>query len=92
MERWQLQACMSGFEERMNDYSALAVYAGYWSAYYSNNRKAKSPSKIVAEMQRTETRKEKPELDVGKFLAMEADFQARMAQKKGEQDERGPEV
>jgi hypothetical protein len=91
MERWQFNACIQGYGDRRNDDTVLAVYSGYWSAYYNNAKRPKPVQDVVQQILSAGDKKEKdgskPDVDVAGFLAMEAEFNRRMALAKGEQDE-----
>lgn len=88
MERWQFNACIQGYGDRRNDDTVLSVYTGYWSAYYSNAKKPKSVQSVVQQILSAGSKGgSKPDVDVAGFLAMEAEFNRRMALAKGEQDE-----
>lgn len=89
MERWQFNACMDGYTDRCTDNAATAILTGYWSAYYNNSKKPKLPARVIEQLyEKIDKIKsgEKPELDVDSFLAIEEQFQQRLALKKGEQD------
>lgn len=42
-----MQAYIRGYSERLIDFQALAVQAGYWGAYYNNNANAKPIGTII---------------------------------------------
>lgn len=59
---------MAGYLEGLQDISAMSVTTGYWSAYYNNSKRAKSPKTIISQMRaKSHTRgggkKPKPEVD-----------------------------
>lgn len=47
MPLWQFEACCLGYRSRLCEQAALSVIAGYYSGYYSNAKRPKSPSKII---------------------------------------------
>lgn len=43
----QVQAVISGYSDRIMDWNSLAVWCGYYAAYYSNSKHAKKPTDII---------------------------------------------
>jgi hypothetical protein len=88
MERWKLNACVEGYEDRLLDEQTTAVYTGYWSAYYTNKRGSKNPVKIIQGMLNNRYNKKKkgqvPDVDVDAFKKAEAQFKAKQKAMRGE--------
>lgn len=83
MELWQFNACVDGYTDRQTDDSVQNVHTGYWSAYYTNAKHAKKPSKIAEKIytEHERARKQKrgrPDVDVEAFLKTEANFKKRL--------------
>lgn len=82
-----VQAVINGYGDRMLDNQIIALQSGYWSAYYSGAKHPKPLHKIAEDMvnrhQKQDAKKlsaPKPDVDVDAFMAMEAQFKARMEQ------------
>lgn len=80
-------AVIKGYEDRLLDQQLLAVQTGYWSAYYSGAKHPKPVDRVAEEMMQKHNRRDakttsapRPAVDVEAFLAMEAQFQARLEQ------------
>ena len=82
------QACARGYADHMFDLQLVGVQQGYWAGYYSSAKKPK-PLKYVIDKLFKARRKgehvsqtvEKPDVDVDAFLAMEAQFNAKLQAK-----------
>ena len=53
----QVQAVIDGYSDRVLDHTCIAVWSGYYSAYYSGSKHAKKPSEIIAKMQNMNTKR-----------------------------------
>lgn len=79
------QACARGYADHIFDLQLVGVQQGYWAGYYSSAKKPK-PLKYVIDKLFKARRKgehssqtvEKPDVDVDAFLAMEAQFNAKL--------------
>ena len=82
------KACARGYADHMFDLQLVGVQQGYWAGYYSSAKKPK-PLKYVIDKLFKARRKgecssqmvEKPDVDVDAFLAMEAQFNAKLQAK-----------
>lgn len=43
----QVQAVIHGYSDRIIDWQALAIWSGYYSAYFSNAKHPKKPTEII---------------------------------------------
>lgn len=82
-----VQAVISGYSDRILDQQILAVQSGYWSAYYMGSKHPKPVFTIVEDMVKRHNQKDvkttsapRPDVDVDAYLAMEAQFKARLEQ------------
>ena len=79
------KACARGYADHIFDLQLVGVQQGYWAGYYSSAKKPK-PLKYVIDKLFKARRKgehdsqtvEKPDVDVDAFLAMEAQFNAKL--------------
>lgn len=85
-----LQAYIKGYGDKLLDYQLIALQSGYWSAYYSGSKHPKPLQKISEDIIEkhykqgaTKISSPKPDVDVEAFLAVEAQFQAKLNQKVG---------
>ena len=46
----QVQAVIQGYSDRIVDWQSMAVWSGYYSAYYSNAKHAKKPTEVIQRM------------------------------------------
>lgn len=81
------QAYVKGYGDRLFDQQIVALQSGYWSAYYANAKHPKPMHKIAEDMMKRRKNEDakklsapKPDVDVEAFLAVEAEFQARLGQ------------
>lgn len=82
------QACARGYADHIFDLQLVGVQQGYWAGYYSSAKKPK-PLKYVIDKLFKARRKgehvsqtvEKTDVDVDAFLAMEAQFNAKLQAK-----------
>nr|DAT31928.1 MAG TPA: hypothetical protein [Caudoviricetes sp.] len=82
------QACARGYADHIFDLQLVGVQQGYWAGYYSSAKKPK-PLKYIMDKLFKARRKgehdaqtvEKPDVDVDAFLAMEAQFNAKLQAK-----------
>lgn len=51
MELWQVYAYMKGYKRRMLARASQALYTGFWSGYYHNAKRPKSPKHFYATME-----------------------------------------
>jgi ABC-type Na+ efflux pump permease subunit len=72
---WEVNAVLTGYQKRLTDLRCIAVENGYYAAYYTNNKNAKSVGTVVKELQKTEEVKKRSNApNVDAFLAMEQTF------------------
>ena len=82
------QACARGYADHMFDLQLVGVQQGYWAGYYSSAKKPKPLKYVIDKLfkarrkgERDSQTVEKPDVDVDAFLAMEAQFNAKLQAK-----------
>lgn len=82
------QACVKGYADHMFDLQLTGVQQGYWAGYYSSAKKPKPLKYIIDKLFKSHQKSEhnaqlveKPDVDVDAFLAMEAQFNAKLQAK-----------
>lgn len=85
-----VQAYIEGYQERLFDQQCLAVQQGYWAGYFQS-KKPKSANSIIEKMvrdhkkaihQKSKQSVAKPEVDIERFMRLEAKRAAYMARQK----------
>ena len=70
MPLWMFLCCIRGHQIKMKDESTLAVLTGFYSGYYTLNRKAKKTETILKLMQGKPSRTSKHEVDMNAEIAL----------------------
>lgn len=73
---------MNGYNQRLLDEHVVSIHTGYWSGYYANAKRPKSPTVMAQKLRRASEKAQsnelgaKPEVDVDAFQAKEKRLQA----------------
>lgn len=59
----QVQAVLCGYSDRFTDQICVAVWSGYYAAYYGNSKHAKKPSEVVKKIQSMNSKSHTKERD-----------------------------
>lgn len=70
MPLWMFLCCIRGHQIKIKDESTLAVLTGFYSGYYTLNRKAKKPETILKLMQDKQSSVSKHEVDMNAEIAL----------------------
>lgn len=81
MEYWQYAACAEGYQEKLRAYGIQNVYQSFWTAYFSNAKKGRSPKEIIRKYYtKTPKQKTKPvDINVEELERQEAEFMAKFS-------------
>lgn len=76
MDLGSFQAMLEGYNNHITELHAIAIHVGYWSGYYNNSKRPKSPKALSDKLRkkRVKEEKERPDVDVDAFLEQERQF------------------
>ena len=71
----QVQAVINGYSARLIDWQSMAVWSGYYSAYYTNAKHPKKPTEIITHFWDAYSERDSSRGNTTKSIDMDAELE-----------------